>query len=377
MKTADTIGIYIHIPFCRSKCPYCDFHSALAPMALQQQYLTALLDEIRTQRRAASFLAAPLPPVASVYIGGGTPSYFGGERIAQILYAIQENYTLTDDAEVTVEVNPDSASEDFFRAIYAAGANRISLGLQSAVDSERRALGRLSGAAAAARAVEMARETGFRNLSLDLMCGIPQQTAESLQKSIDFCLSQQVEHISAYLLQIEENTPFYRRREKLSLPDEDAQCALYRQLCEQLRQNGYRHYEISNFAKLGFESRHNLNYWRCGEYLGLGAAAHSFLFGKRFYYPPDTEGFIQGNAPVFDDAGGSEEEYIMLALRTEAGLNFADFEKRFRHPIPPALLRSAKQKIPPGDILLDETHLALTEAGFLLSNQIIAALLFS
>ena len=163
MKTADTIGIYIHIPFCRSKCPYCDFHSALAPKAIQQQYLTALLDEIRTQRRAASFLTESLPPVASVYIGGGTPSYFGGERIAQILYAIQENYTLTDDAEVTVEVNPDSASEDFFRAIYAAGANRISLGLQSAVDSERRALGRLSGAAAATRAVAMARENGLED----------------------------------------------------------------------------------------------------------------------------------------------------------------------------------------------------------------------
>ncbi len=374
MKTTEPIGLYIHLPFCRSKCPYCDFYSVPGREEEMDRYLSALLEEIATLRRVSPFLTGALPPVATVYLGGGTPSLFGGKRIARLLDAVAKRFSLPENPEITVEANPSSASGTFFADIHSAGANRLSLGLQSAVQQERRALGRLSGAAKAAQSLESARQAGFSRLSLDLMVGIPRQTPQTLAQSINFCLSAGVGHISAYLLQIEEGTVFYKKRASLPLPDEDAQCALYRLLCDRLRGAGFCHYEISNFAVPGQESRHNLNYWRCGGYLGLGAAAHSFLFGRRFFFPRDREAFLRGENPVDDGAGGGREEFILLALRTGEGLRFDRYRARFGEDVPPALLREAR-KVPPAYLRQNAGALALTEEGFLLENEILSLLL--
>ena len=352
------LGIYIHIPYCRSKCPYCDFFS-LAKTDTAAAYIAAVERELENFAREHNCIADTL------YIGGGTPSVLAGEQIASLISTVRRLYG---DAleEVTVEGNPSDVSEEFLRTIRAAGANRLSLGMQSAVESERRALGRRAGRAQVAAAVEAARQAGFGNISLDLMLGIPAQSARSLSESIRFCADLGVEHISAYILKLEEGTYFYRNRDKLDLSDDDAAADLYLQAVEELTESGFAQYEISNFAKPGKESRHNLKYWRLEEYLGIGAAAHSFVGGKRFYYPRDIERFIAGTAPVADGSGGDRGEQIMLGLRLKEGIS------------KPLLSEKAIQKLPllaeQGMITETEQTVALTPQGCLLSNTIINAL---
>ena len=373
MSPRDKTGLYIHIPFCRSKCPYCDFYSLrLSRDGAAREYIDALCDELETGRRAAAFTGNERPELSSIYIGGGTPSALPPEQIARVLDAAFRYYPVEPGAEVTVEANPASATPEFFRAVKAAGANRISLGLQSAVDAERRALGRLSGADGARRAFLAAREAGFENISLDLMLGVPGQTAESLSQSVDFCASLSPEHISAYMLQLEEGTPFYARREKLDLPDEDAVCGLYLQLIGSLRERGYIQYEISNFARPGFESRHNTNYWRCGRYIGVGAAAHSFYGGRRFFYPGSADAFIAGDPPEDDGPGGEADEYVMLALRTAEGLVFSEYEAYFGAPVDVRYIVNARTRVPERYICISDRGISLTVDGFLISNKIIA-----
>lgn len=384
MKTTNGIGLYIHIPFCQSKCPYCDFHSARGTEEEMNEYLTALTGEIAEKKRLKEFFnnngikeSTDLPTVNTVYIGGGTPSYFGGERIAEVIKAVKNAFNVALNAEITVEANPQSAETVFFEKIIAQGANRISLGLQSAVDSERRALGRLSGKAKAARAVKDAREVGFKNISLDLMCAIPNQTVDSLKYSIDFCAQLEVEHISSYMLKIEKNTVFGKKINDLALPDEDTQCEMYFTMTDMLEKYGYRQYEISNFAKVGFESRHNINYWKCGEYLGIGPASHSFLYGKRFFYPSNTKAFISGYPPLFDCTGGTPEEFIMLALRLTEGLKYSEYENCFGEPFPEIIKETAEKYIPKKYINISRNGISLTKEGFLISNTVIGKLLDS
>ena len=375
MKCPDSIGLYIHIPFCQSKCPYCDFYSLRQDGEIQDRYLAALLEEIRTRKRAADFVYPKMPPVDTVYIGGGTPSFFGGKRIAALLEEIRRSFRLPEGAEITVEANPSSATPDFLNAAAQSGANRLSLGLQSAVDTERRALGRLSGAKRAEAAVHDARRAGFSNISLDLMCAIPGQTVQTVLQSVDFCAGLGVEHVSSYLLKIEKGTVFDKKRHTLALPDEDEQCEMYLAMADRLEKTGYRQYEISNFALPGRESRHNTRYWKCGEYWGVGASAHSFLQGKRFFFSPDIEDFLTGKPPVSDGLGGDGEEFIMLGLRLAEGIRFADFEKRFSRPFPESVLRCARETVPDRYLTVDEVGMRLTREGFLLSNTVLAALL--
>lgn len=376
MKTSENIGLYIHIPFCKSKCPYCDFHSHTGTEEIMDKYLAALTDEILTKRRAADFLRTAIPYVNTVYIGGGTPSYFGGERIKKVIDSIKNGFNIAANAEITVEANPNSATDSFFDSVLNAGVNRISMGVQSAADNERRILGRISDSCQTAEAVKKARAAGCKNISLDLMCGIPLQTIDSLKNSIDFCASLGVEHISSYMLKIEENTPFYRMREKLQLPDEDTQCEMYFTLVNTLEKYGYMQYEISNFSKKGYESRHNLNYWNCGNYLGIGAAAHSFIGEKRFYYPADTLMFINGGSAVFDSNGGTAEEFIMLALRLKEGLVYKKYENFFGEPFPADIIERAKKRIPETYLHFTDKGFSLTKEGFLLSNTVIGEILF-
>ncbi len=365
---ANNIGLYLHIPFCRQKCAYCDFFSGKASEGDYDRYTSAL------KRRLADYGEAAAEKVSSVYFGGGTPSVLGADRLCDILECVKQRFALTKDAEITVELNPESGKVLDFQKLRETGFNRISVGLQSADPTELKTLGRLHTPEDASLTIRRAQAAGFDNLSLDLMLAIPHQTMESLKASVDYCASCGVKHISSYLLKIEDGTPFYSMKEQLSLPDEDEQAQLYLCAVEYLENLGYRQYEISNFAVPGYESRHNTLYWKCGEYIGLGPSAHSFYHGRRFYYPRDFRAFYEDRT-ADDGAGGDEDEYIMLALRLTEGLVFREFEKRFQKPLSPVTLQKIKTYARHGFMVLDEDHAAFTPKGFLVSNSVLSEIL--
>ena len=361
------IGLYLHIPFCKSKCPYCDFYSFSGKDTEKDEYTKILKDRIL---RISNLQCKG----DTLYIGGGTPSVLGAENLKTLVDTCKNDF-LTDDAEITVECNPHGLNEDFFKTLYSCGVNRISMGLQSAVDNERRMLGRLSDRNQVENAVKMAQRVGFSNITLDVMLGIPNQTEKNLNETLDFCISLGVPHISAYMLKLEENTHFYKNQDKYNFPDDDLTADLYLQMCETLHSNGIMQYEISNFSKNGFESRHNLKYWHCEEYLGLGPSAHSFLNGKRFYFDRDFKAFMNGNSPIDDGVGGDFTEYAMLNLRLVEGLNEDKVFERFGHNIPKEIYEKSQIFIDNGYMLKNENGLALTRNGFLMSNSILAEIL--
>ncbi len=303
-------------------------------------------------------------PIDTIYIGGGTPSLLG-ERIEGIIYAIRQSFAVDENAEITAELNPEGDIEQFLLSAGRAGVNRLSVGIQSANDDELLLLGRRHTALAAMKAVVSARNLGFSNISVDLMLGLPHSNTKSLKRSIDFALSLSPEHISAYILKVEKNTPFGRSN-GLALPDDDMIAEQYGLLCDTLRNRGLLHYEISNFAKAGYESRHNLKYWRGEEYLGIGPAAHSFVEGRRFYYPRSLHSFLKNPEIIPDGAGGGLDELIMLSLRLCEGY---DFEKY------PALLPYLSQLEGAGLGQLEGTGFSLTDRGMLVSNSIITEIL--
>lgn len=362
-------GIYIHIPFCRVKCPYCDFYSFKGDEKQKDSYLKAVL-------LCLNGYADKNLKIDTLYFGGGTPSVFGGERIERIVSYIRENFDLQKDAEITVECNPSSTDEAFVRQVKSAGVNRVSMGMQSAVDRERKFLGRPSGREDIKRAVNLIKNEGIDNISLDLMLGVPHQTAESLDESIDFILSLGVKHISAYMLKIEKGTPFEREEKNLFLPDEDTVADMYLHTSERLRSEGFIHYEISNFALEGFHSRHNTRYWKCEDYIGIGPSAHSCYKGKRFYYSRSFDDFLSGKEPLPDGEGGSEEEYIMLALRLKEGLDGKKFREKYGRDIDKAVFEKAKKYEKAGLINREGDRISLTPEGFLLSNSIISDLIY-
>lgn len=364
-KSTKPIGLYLHIPFCKGKCPYCDFYSVAPRKGVTDSYVAALCRKLDEEDRIYD----------TVYFGGGTPSLLGADNIALILSHIRR----TDNCEVTLECNPsDTGSTDSvfdFAKAAKSGVNRISLGLQSADNEERKALGRRGGCEDVERAIARAKAAGIGNISLDLMLGIPKQTRESLLRSVEFCKTGGATHVSAYILKIEEGTFFHKKRENLILPDEDETSELYMAAVDALEKAGFMQYEISNFAKDGYESRHNLKYWRCEEYLGIGAAAHSFVDGKRFYYERSIVDFVDGKPPVDDGFGGDEEEYIMLALRLTEGLIFENFRHRFGKAVPDSVIRKAEFLKKHGLTDTDSEKISLTKNGFLLSNAVICELL--
>ena len=359
------IGLYLHIPFCNGKCPYCDFYSVMPDSETVNNYVSTLCKKIDESGRIYD----------TVYFGGGTPSLIGSDNIAKIMSHINR----TSDCETTLECNPsDTGATNScfdFDVIERSGINRISMGLQSADNRERKALGRRGSCDDIKRAIERARNAGIDNISLDLMLGIPNQTVESLQKSIDFCKNSGAKHISAYILKIEEKTPFYKIKSSLSLPDDDETCDLYLYAAKELEKAGFYQYEISNFSQNGFESRHNLKYWHCEEYLGLGASAHSFVDGKRFYYERSIDNFIKGNSPISDGLGGDEEEYIMLSLRLSEGLIFEKYQTRFGKSLSENIIAKAKKLMKHGFVRVTENSISLTVNGFLVSNSVICELL--
>lgn len=363
-------GIYLHVPFCDGKCPYCDFYSLRGDAALMDRYVdavrAALAGWAKEHGRAR---------VETVYFGGGTPNLLGAERLAALLGQVATSCDLPAAAEITLEANPTHVDEWFFRALKRAGFNRLSMGMQSADPGELRLLGRKHTAEDVERAVAAARAAGFENLSLDLMLGLPGGSQETLLRSIDFCTALGPEHLSTYLLKIEPGTPFAAR--KLALPEDDAAADQYLFCVKELEQRGYAQYEISNFAKPGRESRHNLVYWHCEAYLGFGPGAHSFYEGKRFYYPRDLNAFLQGCPPVQDGPGGSFPEYAMLQLRLTEGLQRETCKARFPDEGERGFLKMVQnaKRCPPQLVRADSEKISFTPEGFLVSNALLLTLL--
>lgn len=362
------IGLYLHIPFCDGKCAYCDFFSKCGSQNDFDKYTENLCKAIENYSKIYK------RKVDTIYFGGGTPSLLGSTRLCTILQSATKYFDVDKNAEITLECNPTSREQVDFAKLHKAGFNRLSIGLQSANDDELSILSRKHTANQAKHTVAMARKGGFTNISLDLMLCVPKQTKESLQRTIEFCKECDVEHISAYILKIEENTPFYKMKDSLSLFTDDEQADIYEFAVNQLSDYGYKQYEISNFAKVSFESKHNLKYWHDEEYIGLGPSAHSFVDGKRFYFPRNIESFYN-NETVFESNGGYEDEYIMLALRLTEGLIFEKFEEKFGHELPKKICDRAKILQTQGLVEINKKSLSLTVKGFLVSNSIISHLL--
>ena len=378
-KNKTPLGIYIHVPFCRSKCQYCDFYSLTTKDdALMDGYLDAICAHIRE-----SGDLAPGYSVDTIYFGGGTPSFFGAEGMAAILSNIRKAFDVRSDAEITFEANPDSVSPRLLRRLRSEGFNRVSLGIQCDDDRILEKLGRPHNYEQAVNAVKQIRRAGFKNLSLDLMFGLPAQSREAWEATLTNVLSLKPEHISCYGLKVEENTPLYQCRDLMRLPDDDMQADMYMAAVEILRSKGYRQYEISNFCKRGYESRHNLKYWTGGEYLGFGPDASSDFAGKRFSMVRDLQGYIAGvleggpviaeiqEVPPRERAG----EYLMMRLRTTYGIQAEEYEKRYLLPFAPLdkAMEACRQR---GHALkMEGGRWRLTTEGFLLSNSIISDLL--
>lgn len=368
-------GLYIHIPFCDGKCPYCDFYSVAPTEELCERYGGAVHTEL--QRAAACF--SP-DGIDTIYIGGGTPPLLGGARLAGLLEGLRGMFDVRQGAEVTVEVNPRTVTPELIAALASAGVNRISMGAQSGVAEELALLGRRHSPEDIRRAADIIHEGGIENLSLDIMLCFPGQTTDTLRQSAELLFACQPEHISAYLFKLEEGTPFYRSRGSYAFPDEDAAADLYLAACGLMEEAGFLQYEISNFARPGRESRHNLKYWNAEEYIGIGPAAHGFADGQRYYYARSLLDFIiqseaGGAVRITDGSGGDREEYAMLRLRLADGLEHGLWQDRFGEPMPKELIRRAERLAAGGLALCDRRGVRLTRQGFLVSNAAIAQLI--
>lgn len=322
--------IYIHIPFCIRKCLYCDFYS-VTDKSLYKAYTDALIKEIKSIKGTHT---------DTVYIGGGTPTVIG-ENLLKIVDAVNENLILSDNCEFTVEANPGTVDEEILRSLREKGVNRISLGAQSFNDNELRALGRIHNSREIFESCSAIKSAGYENFSIDLMLATPGQTPESLKYSLDCIERINPPHVSAYSLIVEEGTPFYDM--ELNLPDEDTERSMYYYAEERLKASGLYRYEISNFARPGFESRHNSGYWQDKEYIGLGAGAHSYCGGARYCNSSDIEQYIKGEGRKEDYTPISQRErrleLFMLGLRMTKGVEYnGEFPERVNPLVEKGLL---------------------------------------
>lgn len=372
------LGIYVHIPFCRSKCEYCDFYSigGARNRELMDRYLDAILAHIR---ETAS--GAPGYEVDTVYFGGGTPSFFGAGGLARILAELDRRFEISRSAEITLEANPDSVTLPELMRLRNAGFNRISIGVQSDLDEQLKALGRPHTYKQAQQAVSHARRAGFDNLSVDLMFGLPSQSREQWMQTLRNVADLKPDHISCYGLKVEPGTPLYDYRDCANLPDDDMQADMYFYAVETLESFGYKQYEISNFARDGYICRHNMKYWVGDEYLGFGPGAASDFAGKRFTAAADIRQYIDGisrkgvilseceTIPLRERAG----EYLMLRLRTTDGVEAGEYARSFLLPFEPIekkLREYEKQEL----AVLENGRWRLTPKGFMLSNSILVEL---
>ena len=376
------LGLYFHIPFCRSKCAYCDFFSIVPPNAeLMERYVNALILHMQSYRRGARDYAPD-----TVFIGGGTPTSLPPELLFRLIHAIRRNFSVVRGAEFTIEANPATLDLPTLNRLRRLGVNRLSIGLQSANNNELAALSRIHRREDFEAGFRMARRARIGNINVDLMFGIPYQTRASLMKTLRYVVRLGPEHISLSDLILEPGTPLDRRRATLPLPSEDEEAGMYLAAVEFLAQNGYAQYEVSNFARPGYQCRHNLKYWNCEEYLGLGVAAHSFFRGSRFSFIRNLDKYMNGleipssaiRLTEQNDAVSPRErlgEYIMLRLRLREGLNCRDFARRFGVSFEQIYGRKMYPYVQNGFAVYKDGAFSLTPQGMFVSNYILSDLL--
>lgn len=399
------LELYIHIPFCMKKCAYCDFLSGPAPRETIDRYVTALTAEIRQYRKLAENYR-----VATIFFGGGTPSILSGGQMREIFDALRDVFDIEADAEITMEANPGTVTEENLLAYKACGFNRISFGLQSVNDEELKLLGRVHTMRQFEESYDLARKTGFHNINIDLISAIPGQTVESWERTLDTVIRMEPEHISAYSLIIEEGTPFYEMygeaeekeqdsrcekcfpedREQMDtgknfpkLPDEEEERRMYEVTAEKLEAAGYLQYEVSNYAKLGYACRHNKGYWQRVEYLGIGTGAASLIENERYQHISDTDLYIRadGNLDQIEeereklDWNAQVEETMFLGLRMKEGVSKNKFRERYHREIQEVYGEVLEKLKAEGLIREEEERIFLTKRGNDLSNYVLAQFL--
>ena len=359
-----SLGLYLHIPYCFSKCRYCDFYSAPGQRGVPPEYPDALLRELHRFAPDGSLTDA-------VYFGGGTPSLLTPGDVARLMEAAQPR----PGAEITLEANPETVTEETLRGFRAAGVNRISFGVQSARDSQLKTLGRPHTAKQAWAAFAAAQRAGFTNISGDIMLALPHYTQAEFDETLELIENGGATHVSAYLLKIEPDSAFRRTSRRRACPLPTRPLIFTSTPWSSWNTTGYQQYEISNFARPGYEGKHNLIYWDCGDYLGLGPAAHSCMGGKRFYYPSDTDAFLHDTAaPVLDGSCGAED-YLILQLRLRKGLNLEAYKNLYGKEFSTAQLAFVQNYVKAGYANFDGKTLTLTPAGLIVQNTILAELL--
>jgi len=372
------LGIYIHIPFCASKCSYCDFYSLAGCDYLMPEYQQALLEHIKESSHSIKSYE-----VDSIYFGGGTPSFYGADRLVQILDQLKLNGNVRLDGEISVECNPDSLSPTALKLLRQEGVNRISIGVQATDNNLLKLIGRRHSFQQAQKAFRDARSAGFDNVSLDLMYGLPSQTKRDWADTLAKIVEMHPEHISCYGLKLEPGTKMYREyKDSPILPDDDEQADMYSYAAEMLERYGYKQYEISNFAAPGFESRHNLKYWNMDDYISFGPGAHSCVGNIRYSFIKDLREYISGVHRKVSIVDEYEEvspleravEYVMLAMRTSRGISRYDYVTRTQCDWRPIgqVMEAFKEK---GWVKQTEDRYHFTVPGFLISNTLIGILL--
>lgn len=361
------LELYIHIPFCIRKCAYCDFLSAPAAPEVQEAYVGQLLQEIAASKKLPEDYEA-----VTVFFGGGTPGILKGELLCSILRALRDRFSVREDAEITVEANPGTVNRDKLVQYREAGVNRISLGLQSADNQELKLLGRIHTWEQFLESFQLARETGFRNINVDLMSALPGQTTESVHRTLERVLALSPEHISAYSLILEEGTPFHKRYEGHPelLPSEEEERQMYYDTRDRLCACGYEHYEISNFAKPGYACRHNLGYWERTDYKGFGLGAASLLENVRYTNQTDLTEYLKGNFAGTEEPLTKQavrEEYFFLGLRKMEGVEPGRYREHYEERI---------QRLQAQQLLEEKDgRIRLTERGTDVSNYVMAQFL--
>lgn len=367
-------GIYIHIPFCKQKCFYCDFVSFCDKDEYIERYWQAIKKEIEFKNKLTD------SKISTIYFGGGTPSYIDANIIVDILKTIKENYTLTDDCEITIEVNPGTITKEKLEIYFNSGINRISIGLQTANDELLKKIGRIHSYDEFIETYQLARQVGFENINVDLMFGLPGQTVQDLKLSLENTIKLSPEHISVYSLILEEGTKLYDlvKENKVDLPYEDTERNMYWYIKNTLELNGYSHYEISNFSKIGYESKHNINCWKQMEYIGFGTAAHSYLDSKRFsniesvkiYIENIESGRMEKNSIIHEEQDQEEikKEFMLLGLRKIQGVNIQDFKNKFGDSPIFMYMNELSKLVDEGLIIIEEDNIRLTSKGLDLAN---------
>ena len=380
------IGIYVHIPFCKHKCYYCDFISYVNKESLVERYINVLIREI-TDVATGNRLdyengIDELFNVNTIYIGGGTPSFIESKYIVNIISTIKEYFKINENAEITLEVNPGTVNENKLKDYFNAGVNRLSIGLQATNDSLLKEIGRIHTYEEFLNTYKLARKIGFKNINADLMIGLPKQTIEDVEKAVNDLIKLGLEHISVYSLILEEGTVLEEqiRSGKLKLPEDEEEREMYWKVKSILEANGYIHYEISNFAKKGYESQHNLDCWRQKEYVGFGVAAHSYTNDVRYSNIENLEEYIENyendkleETFIFNEKlthNMKVKEYMMLGLRKLNGVSIQEFKEKFAaNPI--YVFKNELEKLVNEDLLeIDGDYIRLTKRGLDLANLV-------